>query len=162
MAYTIHITYDADGTGTSPPYFSKITLADLASAIAASNVGVSAALTSSSPSAGVGYATGAGGVIIQGTDKSTIVVLSKVTGKITLNAASLAAATIVSFTLTNTQLLSTDVLVVEHVSGGTSGAYTINAFPSDGSAVISVRNNTAGALAEAIVLRFAIIRSKDA
>lgn len=162
MAYTIHTTQDADGTGTAPPYPSKVTLADLASAIAASNVGVAAAITSSSPSAGVGYTTGAGGAVVQGTDKSTTVVLSTVTGKITMNAAALNAATIVSFTLTNTQLTATDMLVIEHVSGGTSGAYTINAFPGAGSAVISVRNNTAGNLSEAIVLRFAIIRSKDA
>jgi len=35
MAYTIHITQDAEGTGSSPPFPSEIALADLAAAIVA-------------------------------------------------------------------------------------------------------------------------------
>lgn len=118
--------------------------------------------TNADPTAVGGYSTGSGGVVVQATDKSTAVTLSTPVGKVTLNGAALAAATIVSFTLTNTLILPTDLIEIKHVSAGTSGAYTVNAFPGTGSAVISVRNNTAGSLSEALVLRFEIRRSADA
>jgi hypothetical protein len=116
-------------------------------------------LIKSSGTAGIGYATGAGGTVSQATDKSTGVTLSKTCGQITMNAANLAAATIVSFTLTNTTIAATDVLVLNHISAGTSGAYTLNAQCGSGTATISVRNNTAGGLAEAIVLQFVVIKA---
>jgi hypothetical protein len=79
-----------------------------------------------------------------------------------LTNATLNAATIVSFTFTNTTIAATDTVLVTHQSAGTSGAYTFNAFPGAGSAVISVRNNTAGNLSEAIVLRVTVIKSVSA
>lgn len=106
-----------------------------------------------------GYATGAGGTVTQATSKSTGVTLNKLCGEITLNGAALSAAAIVSFTLTNNQIAAKDVLIPNHVTTGTKGAYGINAQCGAGSAIISVRNNTAGSLSEAIVLRFAIIKA---
>jgi hypothetical protein len=117
-----------------------------------------AAIKSTSPTAGVGYATGAGGTVTQATDKTTGVTLSKVSGQITLNAAALAADTAVSFTLTNTAIAATDILAMNHVSGGTSGAYTMNAQCAAGSAVITVRNVTAGSLSEAIAIGFVLVK----
>lgn len=108
---------------------------------------------------GVGYSTGAGGTVAQATDKTTGVTLNKTCGTITMNAASLAAATIVSFTLTNSTIATGDVLVLNHVSGGTVGSYTLNAQPGAGSASINVRNNSAGALLDAIVIGFAVIKA---
>lgn len=105
-----------------------------------------------------GYITGSGGSITQLTSKATGVTLSKSSGAITLNNAALAAATIVSFTLTDTQIAATDVLVLNHISGGTPGSYTLNARCAAGSAIINVRNNTAGSLSEAIVLQFVVIK----
>lgn len=109
-----------------------------------------------------GFATGAGGTVTQLTNKATGVTLSKAHGLVTMNAAALAAATIVSHTLTNTAIAATDQVVCTHVSGGTSGAYTINAFPGAGSAVVAVRNNTAGSLSEAIVYRFTVVKGVNA
>jgi hypothetical protein len=108
-----------------------------------------------------GYVTGEGGTITQGatTGKSTAVTLSKKCGAITLNAASLAADTTVTFTLTNTTIAATDVIVLNHRSGGTAGAYLLNAQVAAGSATINVRNITAAALAEAIVIGFAVIKA---
>lgn len=105
-----------------------------------------------------GYITGEGGVVTQATSKSTGVTLNKKCGEITLNGAALAAATIVSFTLTNTAIGASDLLVLNHSSGGTAGAYTLNAQCASGSASINVRNATAGSLSEAIVIRFAVIK----
>lgn len=113
----------------------------------------------STGSDGIGYATGAGGTVTQATNKSTGVTLNKITGQITMNNAALAAATIVSFTLTNTTIASGDVLVLNHISGGTAGAYTLNAQSGSGTASINVRNATAGSLSEAIVIAFAVIKA---
>jgi hypothetical protein len=79
-----------------------------------------------------------------------------------MNAASLAAATTVTFTLTNSTIAATDLLVLNHTSGGTAGSYLLNAQAAAGSASINVRNVTAGALAEAIVIGFAVIKAVTA
>ena len=105
-----------------------------------------------------GYIPGGGGTVTQATNKATGVTLNKPSGQITMNNASLAAATIVSFTFTNSTISSTDVLVINHVSGGTVGAYTFTAACGSGSATIYVRNATSGSLGEAIVLRYAVIK----
>jgi hypothetical protein len=96
------------------------------------------------------------GTVTQLTSKSTTVILNARRGEITMVNSALAAATIVSFTLTNLQLLATDVLILNHVTTGTRGAYSLEAQCSAGSAIIYVRNNTAGSLSEAIVIRFKI------
>lgn len=106
----------------------------------------------------IGYATAAQGTVTQATDKSTGVTLNKSAGRITTNAASLAATTTVSFTLTNSLISTNDTIIVNVSGGGTAGAYV--AYVSSlaaGSAVLSLRNLTAGALAEAVVLNYAII-----
>lgn len=115
-----------------------------------------------SGTSGLGYGTGAGGTVTQATSKATGVTLSEYCGQITLNNAALAADTTVSFTLTNTTIDAGDVLILNHVSGGTAGAYTLNASCGAGSALISVRNVTAGSLNEAIVLGFVVIKGVTA
>ena len=109
-----------------------------------------------------GYITGEGGTVTQATSKATAVTLNKKCGKITMNAASLAAATTVTFTLTNSTIAATDLLVLNHVSGGTAGSYLLNAQAAAGSASINVRNVTAGSLSEAIVIGFAVIKAVTA
>ena len=106
-----------------------------------------------------GYITGEGGTVTQSSSKSTAVTLSKKCGQITMNAASLAADTTVSFTLTNTTIVATDLLVLNHDSGGTAGSYLLNAQCGAGSASINVRNITAASLSEAIVISFAVIKA---
>jgi hypothetical protein len=107
----------------------------------------------------VGYTTGAGGAVTQATSKATAVTLSRSTGQITLNAAALAAATTVSFTLTNAVIEANDILVMNHISAGTAGSYLLNAQCAAGSASINVRNVSAGSLSEAIVIAFAVIKA---
>jgi hypothetical protein len=109
-----------------------------------------------------GYATGAGGVVTQLTSKATGVTLSKSTGQITLDAAALAASTTVSFTLTNTLIEAGDILVMNHISGGTAGSYLLNAQSAAGTASINVRNISLGSLSEAIVIAFAVIKAVSA
>ena len=109
-----------------------------------------------------GYATGSGGIVTQLTDKTTAVTLSKSTGQITLAGAALAASTTVSFTLTNTVIEAGDILVMNHISGGTAGSYLLNAQSAAGSASINVRNISLGSLSEAIVIAFAVIKAVSA
>ena len=111
----------------------------------------------------IGYSgTGSGGTVTQLTDKTTGVTLSRNTGVITMINAALAADTTVAFTLTNTLIAATDLLLVSHQSAGTLGAYSFASTPAAGSAVISVHNNTPGSLSEAIVLRFFLLKATSA
>jgi hypothetical protein len=108
----------------------------------------------------VGYSTGTGGTVTQATDKSTGVTLNKRCGQITMNNAALAAAAEVSFTLTNSTIAATDVVLVSIASGATAGAYSIQCdATAAGSCRISVGNRNAGSLGEAIVLNFVVIKS---
>lgn len=117
-------------------------------------------ITSSSPSAGIGYATGAGGSVIQGTSKATGVTLNKICGQVTMHNAALADATTVTFTVTNSVALALHEPAVWHSSAGTGGAYQVWGHTmADGSFKISVRNVSGGSLSEAIVLHFACKKS---
>ena len=106
-----------------------------------------------------GYVTGDGGAVTQSTSKSTGVTLSKKCGQITMNNAALTADTTVSFTLTNTTIAATDIIVLNHVSGGTAGSYLLNAQAAAGSASINVRNITNSSKSEAIVIGFAVVKA---
>ena len=67
-----------------------------------------------------------------------------------------------SFTLTNSTIEAGDIIVMNHITGGTIGSYLFQASTLAGSATIYVTNWTAGALAEAIGIRFAVIKVVDA
>ena len=111
---------------------------------------------------GLGFYTGAGGTITQATSKATAFTLSKMCGQITTAADALGAATIVSSTWTNSLIAATDVVIINHKlnasSLGTLGAYTFNVACLAGSATLSIRNNTAGSLSEALALNFVVIK----
>lgn len=106
----------------------------------------------------LGYTAAAQGTVTQLTSKSTAVTLNKSAGQITMNNASLAASTVVSFTLNNSFISANDTVILTISGGGTAGAY--NAYVSGlsaGSATINLRNVTAGSLGEAVVINFALI-----
>jgi hypothetical protein len=106
----------------------------------------------------LGYAPSAQGSVTQQTDKSTAVTLNTSAGRITMNNASLAGATNVSFTLNNSKISVNDVVILSVSQGATAGAYNCwISGKSAGSATITLRNITGGALSEAVVINFAII-----
>ena len=114
-------------------------------------------LTTMYASQEIGYAAAAQTAVTQLTSKSTGVTANTSAGQITMNNASLATVTNVTFTLTNSVLSAKDVLIL-NTTNGTSGAY--NAFVSSmaaGSATITLRNISSGSLSEAVVINFAII-----
>jgi hypothetical protein len=117
------------------------------------------AITSSGATAGVGYRTGAGGTVSQSTSKSTAVTLNRVCGEITMNGAQLNGDSTVSFTLNNTAVANTDVIIVNQVGGGNIGEYAFNGSCGAGSAEISVHNMTDVNRSDAIVLRFVVVKA---
>jgi len=118
-------------------------------------------LTTMYASQEIGYSTAAQGAVTQATSKSTGVTLNKSAGQITMDAASLAATTNVTFTLTNNLLSAKDVLILNVSGAATAGAY--NCWVSSmtaGSATITLRNISGGSLSEAVVLNFVIIHNQ--
>jgi hypothetical protein len=108
----------------------------------------------------MGYPTGTGGTVTQATSKSTGVTLNKVSGQITMNAATLNRNTGVTFTLTNSFIAATDVVLVNIASGATANSYTatVDAVAA-GSCNIHLHNHTTGTdLSDAVVLNFVVIK----
>ena len=100
-----------------------------------------------------------GGTVTQASNKGTAVALNTHSGQITMNGAALADAAIASFTVTNSNVAATDVVIVNHSSGGTLGSYVVQAHtPASGSFKIGVKNVSGGALSEALVFSFAVIK----
>ena len=107
----------------------------------------------------LGYTAAAQGTVTQATDKTTAVTLNKPAGRITMNAAALAATTNVSFTLNNSYISSNDIVILT-LSGGIATAGTYNCWVNTmraGSCSITLRNISAGSLSEAVIINFAII-----
>ena len=105
-----------------------------------------------------GYSSG-GGTVTQASNKTTAVTLNAKSGAITMNNASMSSNTTAGFTLTNSFVAATDVVIVNIASGATADGYilTVDAVAA-GSCRISVRHNSGGALSEALVLNFVVIK----
>ena len=108
-----------------------------------------------------GYTTAAQGAVTQLTSKSTGVTLNKSAGRITMNAAALAGATAVSFTLTNSFISANDVMVLCVSAGSVADVTTYTTYVNglaSGSAGITLRNLTAAtSQSEAVVINFALL-----
>jgi hypothetical protein len=126
--------------------------------VTANNVLSTGLITSNSATSGVGYRSGAGGTVSQLTSKSTPVTLNTITGEITMDAAQLSGDSTVSFTLTNSAIANTDVIVINQVSDANIGFYSFNGKCNAGNALISVHNLTNTNRSDAIVLRYAVIK----
>ena len=123
------------------------------------------ALIETSP-VGIGYGPGAGGTVTQSTSKSTAVTLNKPCGQITMNAASLAAGAVVGFVMNNSLLQEGDTIVPSIVADGVVDPSTYNVWAAVSSgganAKIYLRNVSAGALSQAIIIDFKIIKGATA
>lgn len=80
-----------------------------------------------------------------------------------MNGAALAASTSVGFTLTNSAVAATDVVVVNIASAATADSYqaTVDAVGA-GTCRISLRNISAASKSEAVVLNFAVCKAVNA
>lgn len=113
---------------------------------------------------GIGYATGAGSTTTQITSKVTAFTCNTITGQITFNNAALAGSSTTATALWNCSAMSAnDIVVFNHVSGGTVGPYTFQcSAQSTSSALICITNNSTQSLSEAPVVRYAIIKAVHA
>ena len=109
----------------------------------------------------VGFAggAGAGGTITQLTNKTTGVTLNKPTGQITMAAGSIGNDSRISFTLTNSTIAATDIVITNIASGATPDTYDVTVTAvSAGSCRIQVHNLTNAGINEQLVLNFAVIK----
>ena len=112
----------------------------------------------SSGTAGIGYATGAGGVVIQGTSRTTGVTINKITGQITLfSAAGTTSAT--TFTVTNSTVNTTDAIILTQHTG--TDLYNLMVTKTTlGSFDITFRT-TGGTTTEQPIFNFTVIKGVD-
>lgn len=136
------------------------TMLDLFNVVTQINNGV----TSTSPSTGVGYATGAGGAVTQLTDRSTGVTLNKICGTITGVNNSLAAATRATFTVTNSTVALTDVVHIALVSGPTADTseFFVSGVAAGSFNITAANLNASTADTGAPIINFAVIKSVNA
>jgi hypothetical protein len=118
----------------------------------------------SGTSSQLGFTTGAGGTVIQLTNRDAPVTLNSPTGTINVRPQAIAPTEAQSFTLTNSCIAATDMVIVQHVSGGSLGAYNVTATPAANSALITLRHVAEGMgnLIEELLLRFVVIKSVNA
>lgn len=153
---------DETGTGANVFATSPTLVTPNIGAATGTSLAVTGALTSSG-TAGVGYATGAGGTVTQLTSKGAAVTLNTLCGEITMNNAALAAGTTVGFNFLCSVMGAKDVIEIQVIGGVTNFmSYRVLGVCGAGGATINVKNDTAGSLSEAVVLRFAIIKAVTA
>lgn len=111
---------------------------------------------SENATAGVGYATGAGGTVTQATSRTTGVTLNKICGAITLVSAA-GSATPATFTVTNSAVEATDVVKVCQKSG-TDLYHTLVTAVAAGSFNITFFT-TGGTTTEQPVFNFAVLKA---
>lgn len=114
-----------------------------------------ASIKSSSATAGIGYATGAGGTVTQATSRTTGVTLNKITGAITLVSAA-GSATPASFTVTNSAVGATDTIIVNQKSGTDKYIISVTAVGAGSFEITSY--TTGGTTTEQPVFNFAVIK----
>ena len=106
----------------------------------------------------IGFGPAVFGTVTQGTSKSTTVVVNAKAGVITTHNAALASSTAVQFTMTNSAISATDVVVANQGSGGTAGSYQTHVVSvGDGTAVVRLSNTSGGSLSQAVTINFAVI-----
>jgi hypothetical protein len=109
----------------------------------------------STGTAGIGYATGSGGTVTQGTSRTTGVTLNKTNGSITLFSAA-GSATAASFTVTNSTVTSTDVIILNQQSG--TDLYDLKVTNVAGGSFRITFNTTGGTTTEQPVFNFSVIK----
>jgi hypothetical protein len=145
-----------DETGTGAAVFANTpTLVTPVIGVATGTSLTASGVIASPGTAGVGYATGAGGAVTQATSRTTGVTLNKTTGAITLFSAA-GSATAATFTVTNSTVAATDVIILNQKSGTDLYDLMVTAVAA-GSFNISFRT-TGGTTTEQPVFNFAVIK----
>lgn len=158
----LRLTYnDSNGSAANYADFSMSSGGNLTIAPSGGTTAVTGAILasttikSSGATSGIGYATGAGLAVTQETNRTTGVTINAVTGAITLVSAAGTAAW-QTFTVTNSAVAATDVVIVKQKSGTDLNMIHVTAVTA-GSFNISFAT-TGGTTTEQPVFNFVIIK----
>jgi len=110
----------------------------------------------STGTAGVGYGAGAGGTVTQGTSRTTGVTINKTSGAITLFSAA-GSATAATFTVTNSTVAATDVIILNQKSG--TDLYDLKVTAVSAGSFNITFNTTGGTTTEQPVFNFAVVKA---
>lgn len=162
-AYSFYANSPTAATNNYAFYSSGAAPSVLGGGLTAAGINSSDFIKSTHPTAGIGYATGAGGTVAQITSRTTGVTLSTVCGSIQTDTSSLAAGTSATFVVMNSTIAIGDVPLVAIRSGSNGGNTTVQVVgvTVDTFSIQVINNNAAGGTAEtgAIVINFAIIKA---
>jgi len=114
-------------------------------------------ISSSSKTAGIGYAVGSGSTVTQATSRTTGVTINSITGSITLVSAA-GSATWQTFTVTNSAVTAKDVIIVNQQTGTDLNLISVTNVAA-GSFKISFAT-TGGTTTEQPVFNFAVIKGQ--
>lgn len=149
-------------TTTTGGTVTGVTLASNAFVITGSPITTSGTITVDLPAnialatTGLGYRTGAGGTVTQGTSRTTGVTINKLSGAITLFSAA-GTSSYTTFTVTNSTVAATDVIIVNQKSG-TDKYETFVSNVASGSFSITFAD-VSGTTTEQPVFNFAVIKA---
>lgn len=158
-------SYNFYGNGTAPNYFGgNVGIGALSSGSklhVSGNTYISTTLSVgtsvlSSGAGGVGYSTGAGGAVTQLTSRTTGVTLNKTSGAITLFTAA-GSTTAATFTVTNSTVAATDVIILNQKSGTNLYILAVTAVAA-GSFNVTFYT-TGGTASDAPVINYAVIKA---
>jgi len=112
------------------------------------------------PSYPIGYGNGAGSEVTQITSRVTDVTINTVCGRITTFSRTTGAGGFDTFTVNNSTVTSTDVVILNIGSGATADRYNVSVTAvADGSFRVQFHYVVAVGVAEAPVLNFAVIKA---
>lgn len=123
--------------------------------ITGGNILSTGAILANSTSAGVGYATGAGSTVAQGTNRATAVTLNRPSGQITLVSAA-GNTTPTTFTFNNTTIAATDVLLLAQKSG--TNIYNLNVSNVVANSANITVWTTGGTTTEAPIINYTVMK----
>jgi hypothetical protein len=148
----------AGATGTEAPRVQEVVLKSGDNMTGSLNVNGN--ILSNSPTSLVGYNTGAGNSVVQLTSRTTPVTINAPCGQITLFSTTTTAGTFASFTVNNSLINATDVVILNIASNATADRYGVSVTAvAAGSFRVQIHNIAAVGVAEAPTINFAVIKA---
>lgn len=135
-----------------------------ATTLAATTVTATGAISSSSASLGIGYATGAGSTVTQITSRATTVVINAICGSIQTDVSSLAAGAEAEFTVTNSAVAATDVIVLSLKQESSTGTtlFFVSTVAAGSFKITGTNLHASTADTSASIINFAVIKAVTA
>jgi hypothetical protein len=158
---TITIANGANGNITVAPNGTGVTAVSSAMTVAGNtavtgNVSATGSILTSSSSGGIGYATGSGATVTQGTSRTTPVTINSPNGQITMFSAA-GSATAAQFSVSNSSVAANDMVHINVKSGATNIYNVFVSAVSTGSFTVTFYT-TGGTSTDAPVLQYSIIK----